>query len=95
VDKVEELDFNPDQIYNVDESGLFWRVLPNETLVPRNEDTAPGRKISKERVAFMTCANSTGTHGMKLLPLGKSQNQWALKNCSLPVIYKGKKKERG
>jgi hypothetical protein len=88
--KIGELGLTPDQVYNADESGLFWRVLPNKTLVHKNEDSAPGRKISKERITFMPCANSTGTHKLKLLVIGKARKPRAFtKTGSLPVIYKG------
>jgi len=52
--------FKSEQIYNDDESGLFWRMLPDHTLVSSTEKAAPGRKIIKERVTFMPCANATG-----------------------------------
>ncbi|GBN77751.1 hypothetical protein AVEN_153663-1 [Araneus ventricosus] len=33
-----------DQIYNCDETGLYWRALPTKTLAAENEAVAPGRK---------------------------------------------------
>jgi hypothetical protein len=39
---IEALDLVPEQIYNADESGLFWRLLPDKTLVHKNEAQAPG-----------------------------------------------------
>lgn len=79
----------PEQIYNADESGLFWRLLPGKTFVHRNEAQAPGRKISKERITFMPCANATGNHKLKMFVIGKSKKPRAFKNCQLPVHYKG------
>ena len=33
LDKIKQMNLVPDQVYNTDESGLFYRVLPNKTLV--------------------------------------------------------------
>lgn len=90
--KIEELGLIHEQIYNADESGLFWRLLPEKTFVHKYETTAPGRKLSKERVTFMPCANVTGNHKLRMMVIGKSQNPRAFKNCSLPVYYKGQSK---
>ncbi|KAJ3640561.1 hypothetical protein Zmor_003854 [Zophobas morio] len=32
LDKIKQMNLVPDQVYNADESGLFYRVLPNKTL---------------------------------------------------------------
>lgn len=44
--KVNDLHLDPSQVYNADESGLFWRVMPNKTFVSCNEKDVPGRKVS-------------------------------------------------
>lgn len=90
--KIREMGLQHDQIYNADESGLFWRVLPNKTLAHGNEKSAPGRKISKERVTFMPCANASGSHKLRLLVVGKSAKPRAFGNSFIPVSYKGQKK---
>ncbi|XP_015187494.1 PREDICTED: jerky protein homolog-like [Polistes dominula] len=87
-DKVEELGLLPDQIYNADESGLFWRLLPNKTFVFSKEASTPGRKVIKDRITFMPCSNATGTHKLDLLVIGKVKNPRAFKNICLPVCYK-------
>lgn len=90
LNKVRELNLGPEQVYNADESGLFWRALPKKTLVHKDEDSAPGRKVSKDRFTFMPCANASGSHKLKLFTIGKAANPRALKDCrnKLPVIYK-------
>ncbi|XP_022823355.1 jerky protein homolog-like [Spodoptera litura] len=90
--KVDDLGLTPDQVYNADESGLFWRVLPNKTYVYRKESEAPGRKVSKDRVTIMPCANASGTHKLKLLFIGKAKNPRAFKNVNLPLVYKNQNK---
>ncbi|KAG7172964.1 Tigger transposable element-derived protein 7-like 33, partial [Homarus americanus] len=37
------------QVYNVDETGLYWRSLPRNTQTFKNEASSPGRKVNKER----------------------------------------------
>lgn len=77
------------QIYNFDETSLFWRNLPDNTQASKAEKTTPGRKISKERVSALLCANADGRHLLKTVIIGKSKNPRALKNVmdNLPVHY--------
>lgn len=88
LDLVTEMDLSEDQIYNADESAAFWRVLPGSTWVHSDEISAPGRKISKDRVTFMPCCNATGSHKLPLLVIGKFSKPRAFKNVDLPVIYR-------
>lgn len=89
---IEEMSLTPDQVYNADESGLFWRLLPNKTYVHQAEASAPGRKLAKDRVTFMPCSNASGTHRMNMLVIGKAKNPRAFKNVQLPVDYKNQTK---
>lgn len=84
-------DLCPSQVYNADESGLLWRVLPNKTFVSRQETSVPERKVSKERVTFLPCSNASGLHRLKMVVIGKSQNPRAFKNVDIPVNYYGQK----
>lgn len=89
---IDEMGLTPDQVYNADESGLFWRLLPNKTYVHRAEASAPGRKLAKDRVTFMPCSNASGTHKMNMLVIGKATKPRAFKNVQLPVDYKAQNK---
>lgn len=40
--------FSPDDVFNLDETGLFWQLLPNKTMAFRGERCTSGKK-SKER----------------------------------------------
>lgn len=82
-----------EQIYNADETSLFWRCLPQSSLASGNEYSIEGYKESKERITVLVCSNAAGTHKCKLLIIGKSAHPRALKNVGhLPVIYKSNKK---
>lgn len=68
---IQELLLMPHQVYNANESGLFWCILlKKKTFVYRKEANAPGRKIAKERIIFTPCSNSSGNHELNLLVIG-------------------------
>lgn len=54
---MEKENIQAEQLYNADETGLFYRMLPDRTLAMREEKAAPGYKRSKERVTLMACSN--------------------------------------
>ena len=60
----------PEDVYNADESGLFFRALPNRTLALNSEKCA-GSKLSKERLTILFCVNMLGEKE-KLLVIGKA-----------------------
>lgn len=67
-------ELTPDQIYNADETGLFYRMLPSKTLASKLEDSAKGYKKSKDRLTAMACSNASGKHKFPLVIVGKSKN---------------------
>jgi hypothetical protein len=46
---------------------LFLHCLPKKTPTGGNEKFADGFKISKEQPTVLRCANSNGTHCVKVL----------------------------
>ena len=91
---IEDEGFTLQQIYNSDETGLYYRMLPEKTLAARSEKEAPGMKNPKERITLMACSNATGTHKLPLMFIGKAQNPRCLKNVNksaLPVTYYAQK----
>jgi hypothetical protein len=89
--KVTELQLSLEQIYNADESGLYWKLLPDKTYVSSLEKTGPGRKAEKQRVTFLACTNASGSHKVKLLVIGKAKNPRTFKNFNCPVNYHNSK----
>lgn len=84
---------SPDQVYNADETSLFWKYVPRKTYVAPEESAPSGIKDSKERLTVLACSNAAGTHKCKLLMIGKSAKPRALKNIKrLPVIYRANKR---
>lgn len=87
--------YSPQQIYNADETGLNFKSLPSKSLAAKEELTAPGFKMSKERVTVLACCNAAGTHKLPLMVIGKSAKPRAFKNINvnaLPVYYRNSKK---
>lgn len=85
----------PDQIFNTDESGLYWKCLPTKTLAFQKEKSAPGHKVSKDRLTIMTCANASGSKKLKLVVVGKAKKPRSFKGTeakNLPVKYFNQKK---
>lgn len=85
--KISEMGLTHDQIYNADESGLYYRMLPDKTLVASTEKSAPGRKIQKERVTFLIGANASGSHKLTPMVIGKAKSPRCFKNFANPFIY--------
>lgn len=84
--------YKDEDIFNADETGLFYKMSPNSTLKFKSEKCIGG-KLSKERVTFLVCANTTGTERRDLLVVGKSKNPRSFKNVKiLPVKYEANKK---
>ncbi|KAK3098872.1 hypothetical protein FSP39_023876 [Pinctada imbricata] len=79
--------YHPDDIYNADETGIYFRALPDGTLTFKT-DNSGGSKKSKERVTVLVCTNMTGTDKRKLLVIGKSKDPRCFRGVkSLPVTY--------
>ncbi|XP_055869350.1 uncharacterized protein LOC106072531 [Biomphalaria glabrata] len=92
--KITELGLTPEQVYNADETDLNWRQLPTSTFASINEQNISVRKLPKERLTLMVCANSAGSHMLKLLAVAKNKHSMAFKNIkmeSLPVVYKNQR----
>ena len=85
--------YNPEDIYNVDETGLFYKLLPDRTYTLKNE-VCHGGKHSKERITLLLGANMTGTKTIKPLVVGKSAKPRCFNGIhedALPVTYTSNK----
>ncbi|XP_027967761.1 tigger transposable element-derived protein 7 isoform X2 [Eumetopias jubatus] len=81
------------QLYSGDETDLFWKSMAENIQASRKEICLPGRKINKERLSALLCANADGTHKLKSIIIGKSKLPQSVKEDTntLPVIYKPSK----
>ena len=90
---VSDENLSPEQIYNADETSLYWRYVPRKTLATSSEGPPSCFKDTKDRVTVLGCANAAGTHKLKLAVLGKKQHPTCFKGVTnLPVHYYANKK---
>ena len=73
--------YSDDEIFNLDETGLYWKAMPDKTLT-RNGKLVAGRKMNKER---LTIPFLVGKAGEKYEPviIGKSDRPRALRGKDL------------
>lgn len=85
-------EFDEDCIFNVDETGLFFRLLPKKTyLCPtENRREARGTKAlkAKDRLTLLLCTNATGSVRMPTAMIGTAKNPryFRFKACPLPYL---------
>ena len=85
------------QIYNADETTLYYRILPSRTLaLKRNKASAQqGLKVIKDRVTLLFCCNRAGTHKVQPLMIGKFNAPTCfhhINRSTLPLQYTHSKK---
>ena len=83
-----------EDIYNMDETGLFWKATPDRSLAT---ERIAGRKKDKARITIVTACNATGTDKLPLWIIGKSARPRPFgsnnRNLSLyPIIYRSNAK---
>ncbi|XP_017797943.1 PREDICTED: jerky protein homolog-like [Habropoda laboriosa] len=80
---LEESEISENDLYNMDETSLFWNMLPNKTLVSAREKRVP------DRITLGLCTNASGNHKLPPIFINKYENPRALKHCknNLPVFY--------
>ncbi|XP_064414219.1 tigger transposable element-derived protein 4-like [Latimeria chalumnae] len=84
--------YQPRDIFNINETGLFYKLLPNRTLALKGEE-CHGGKHSKERITLLVGSNMDGSEKLKLLVIGKTKQPRCFKGVkALPVDYEGNTK---
>ena len=79
--------YDSENVYNADETGLYYRALPDGTLTFKS-DTSGGSKKSKDRVTVLVACNMTGSDKRRLLVIGKSRDPRCFRGKKgLPVSY--------
>jgi len=92
---IEDSDFPSDLVFNVDETGLFWKKLPSRTYISREEKSAPGFKASKDQLALLLGGNTSRTLKLKPLLVYHFENPRVMKGIlksHLPVIWTSNRK---
>jgi hypothetical protein len=81
--------YDPENVYNMDETGLFFRLLPRYSLLMPNEDisTTGGKKEVKDQVSLIVCANASGSHRIPCALIGKPKEPACIKDRQWPIPY--------
>jgi hypothetical protein len=66
----------PANTYNMDETGLFWRMGPATTLA---SETRPGMKPDKSRISLALTTNAAGDDNLPIWAIGKAKQPRALR----------------
>jgi hypothetical protein len=77
--------YEPCDVYNADDTGLFFNMLPDGTLMYKGE-SCHGGKHSKNRLTVLLYVNSDGSDKQVPIVIGKSlkpSGSRTLKNCQL------------
>ncbi|CAM4589356.1 unnamed protein product [Lepidochelys kempii] len=75
---IEVKGYLPEQVFNADETGLFWKRMRNRTYISKSERQVPGFKAAKDHVTLLFCGNAAG-HLVKPGLLYRVANPCALK----------------
>jgi hypothetical protein len=74
--------YSPKDIFNADEFGLFYSMLPDKTYTFEGA-SCKGINVNKDRITILVCANLDGTEKLPLLVIGKSIQPRCFRNTKL------------
>jgi hypothetical protein len=82
------------QVYNADETGFFWKPLPQNTQANKKDSSVCGRKLNNEHLTTLVCANADKSHRLKPVITGETAKPRRLRHImrDMPVIYMANKK---
>jgi hypothetical protein len=70
-------------IFNMDETGLFWKMSPDRTLATEAQS---GGKKSKDRITVALTTNADGSEKLEPWIIGKSKNPRCFKHINLKLL---------
>ena len=92
---IEEKGYLPEQVFNADETGLFWKKMSNRTWISKKERTVSGFKAAKDRCTLLFCRNAAGDFKCNPMLVFRVENPRTLKGKTksmLPVFWRSNKK---
>jgi len=80
--------YDPENVYNMEETSLFFRLLPRYNLLMPNKDisTTIGKKKAKDRISLI-CANASRTHKIPYALIRKPKEPACIKDWQWPIPY--------
>ena len=89
-------EYELDCVYNMDETALFYKCLPNRSYLNTNNDykNARGTKLmkAKDRTTVFVCTNATGTDKVPLSLIGKAKSPRCFENRNMKSKYYSQKR---
>jgi hypothetical protein len=92
---IQEHVYLPQQVFNLDETGLIWKRKPSKTFLSVQDKRAPAFKSSEDRFTLLLEGNASGDHKTKPPTAYHSENPRALNGYSkedLPAVWRSHKK---
>lgn len=62
---IEDGECTPQQVFNVDEIGLYWKRMPEGTFISVEEKAQPGFQSPKDRLMPLLGGNAAGDFKLK------------------------------
>ncbi|XP_067930250.1 tigger transposable element-derived protein 1-like [Watersipora subatra] len=75
--------YMPQQVFNCDETGLFWKKMPHHTSITAKEQKISDHKSMNERLTLAFCANASGDLKIRPLLVCHSKNSSAFKALNI------------
>lgn len=80
--------------YNCDETGLFWKAIPERSLLTQR---IAGIKSDKARISLHFCVNASGSHKLQPWVIGKYQQPRCFRAAGVNIqrlncVYRSNKK---
>ncbi|CAM4835599.1 unnamed protein product [Rotaria magnacalcarata] len=77
--------YDPCNIFNMDETSLFYKLMPDRSLVIDRNDCRGGKR-SKDRYTVMLCSNMLGSEKLKPVVIGKYAKPRCFKNIDMKKL---------
>lgn len=91
---IKEKEYKPEQVFNADETALFWKRMPSRTFLSK-ENFVSGFKAAKDNRSLLLYANASGNYMVKLTLLYRAMSPRAMKDKNkhwLHVLWQSNKK---
>ncbi|XP_042234804.1 tigger transposable element-derived protein 1-like [Homarus americanus] len=92
---IKEGGYSPKQVFNLDETRLFWNKMPSRTYISKEEKTTPGFKVAKDCLTLLIGGNAEGDLKLKPLLVYRSETPHVLRGVvrgQLPVVWRSNRK---
>lgn len=74
--------FAPRDIFSCDETGLFWKMMPERNLAA---GVIPGRRREQARISALFCCNSDGSERLPPLFIGSSERPGSFSKANINI----------